>query len=228
VSDTLAYVGGNESAGTWTIDVFNVADPSVPLRAGGTGGSGSIADLEVDGTSVFASIQGGSVYYFETLLEQREFMLKLLEICHSPASIFIAIIYYAHMMCPFTCDGAWSPMGMMSSASFGVFIQAIMKAIEPVEAEGDPRLPGRFTLHQNYPNPFNPLTTIDYEVKEKCRITLKVCDIRGREVAVLADGERLPGRYSAVFNARNLPSGEYFCRIRMKDYSAVRKMVLVE
>ena len=59
------------------------------------------------------------------------------------------------------------------------------------------------------------------------RVVLKVYDVLGRQVATVVDQEYVPGRYTAAFDARGLPSGVYFYRIRMGDFQAVKKMVHV-
>lgn len=97
----------------------------------------------------------------------------------------------------------------------------------PVESV-DSQLPTEFALEQNIPNPFNPSTTIAFAVKEKCRVTLKVYDIMGREVLSLVDQDYAPGFHQVVLDANRLPSGTYLYRIRMKDFHAVKKMVLLE
>ena len=89
-------------------------------------------------------------------------------------------------------------------------------------------VPNEFSLSQNYPNPFNPTTTIEFGVREPCWVRLKIFDIRSREVAVLANEYFRPGIYRVNFDGSKLPSGIYFYRIQMKDFTAVKKMLLLE
>ncbi|MDW7680973.1 MAG: right-handed parallel beta-helix repeat-containing protein, partial [bacterium] len=105
-----------------------------------------------------------------------------------------------------------------------VHITTITKVAESHKSE----LPEKFFLRQSYPNPFNPVAAIEYGVKEPCHVVLKVFDIRGREVMTLIDIHHQSGFYKVNFDAKNLSTGVYFYRIRMKDFVAVRKMVLLE
>ena len=89
-------------------------------------------------------------------------------------------------------------------------------------------IPDNYCLHQNYPNPFNPETTIRFDVKERTPVVLKVYDLLGREVKVLVNSVHQPGSYRIIFDAKNFATGVYFYRIQMKDFVAVKKMVLLE
>ena len=88
-------------------------------------------------------------------------------------------------------------------------------------------LPGSFALRQNYPNPFNPSTTIRFDVPQEGRVRLIVYDLLGREIRTLVNGPVKPGYYEMKFDARDLPSGVYFCRMEAGSFSQVKKMVLV-
>ena len=70
-----------------------------------------------------------------------------------------------------------------------------------------------YALNECYPNPFNPATTISYELPAKNRVTLKVYDVRGREVAKLVEAEQSAGYHSLTWNASHLSSGVYFARL---------------
>jgi hypothetical protein len=97
-------------------------------------------------------------------------------------------------------------------------------------AAGDPNVapPGEFALHQNYPNPFNPATTIPYSIGGggTRHVRMVVCDVLGREVAVLEDSWKAPGSYVAAFDGAGMASGVYICRLRAGDQLGMRKMVL--
>ena len=89
-------------------------------------------------------------------------------------------------------------------------------------------LPVAFELGQNYPNPFNPSTLISYSVPETAHIRLTVFDLIGREITVLVDQVREPGRYQVDFDASALSSGIYLYRIDAGSHAITRKMTLVK
>jgi glucose/arabinose dehydrogenase len=89
-------------------------------------------------------------------------------------------------------------------------------------------IPEGYSLEQNYPNPFNPVTTIKYSVPENSFVTLNVYDLTGKEVETLFNGSRLPGSYSAVWNARNFSSGVYFYTLTAGSVSIEKKMVIIK
>jgi len=102
-----------------------------------------------------------------------------------------------------------------------------------VESDGENQ-PLAFGLSQNYPNPFNPTTTISYAVGVESNrqsaitgVKVAVYDMLGREVAVLFDGPKAPGSYTATWDATGAASGVYVCRVVAGDFVATRKMILL-
>ncbi len=93
---------------------------------------------------------------------------------------------------------------------------------------------GTFELGQNYPNPFNPTTVISYRLPENSRVTLKVYDALGREVATLVEGIASAGSHAVMFEGSNLASGVYFARLVAShldgsgQVSQTRKVVLLK
>ena len=76
----------------------------------------------------------------------------------------------------------------------------------------DDPLPQTFFLSQNYPNPFNPSTMIHYGLPARSRVSLKVYNVLGQQVADLINAEQSSGWYETVWNA-SVASGLYFYRI---------------
>ncbi|MHB8906928.1 MAG: S8 family serine peptidase, partial [Melioribacteraceae bacterium] len=64
-------------------------------------------------------------------------------------------------------------------------------------------IPTNFNLAQNYPNPFNPSTVISYQLSAPSKVTLKVYDLLGREVATLVNEYQLAGSYNSQFSILN-------------------------
>jgi hypothetical protein len=93
--------------------------------------------------------------------------------------------------------------------------------------------PDDFAIFQNYPNPLNPETQIRYSLPTSGRITLKIYDIMGREVAALVNDEIMSeGWYTVTWdgrdqNGRQVPSGIYFCRLITGTQVHTLKMMLM-
>jgi hypothetical protein len=98
----------------------------------------------------------------------------------------------------------------------------------PTAVKKHDQKPSQFSLFQNYPNPFNPETTISFCVKEKCHVLLKIFNVRGHEITILANDNYQPGVFQINFQTHDLTSGMYFYKIQMKNFIAVKKMVLLE
>jgi pectate lyase len=95
-------------------------------------------------------------------------------------------------------------------------------------------VPAKFELKQNYPNPFNPKTVVSYQLPVVSRVTLKIYDILGREVATMVDGTKEAGAFSAAFDGVWLASGVYIMRLSAtpedgsKSFVQVKKMIVMK
>jgi hypothetical protein len=90
-----------------------------------------------------------------------------------------------------------------------------------------------FTLGQNYPNPFNPSTAINFSLAVDSKVSLKIFDVLGQEVATLVNGQMTSGPQKVSFDASSLNSGVYFYRIDAdgidgQKFSSVKKMILTK
>ena len=94
--------------------------------------------------------------------------------------------------------------------------------------------PGKYKLYQNYPNPFNPSTKIKFSIPESGHVILKVFDVTGRLVEVLADTELSSGTYETEFSGRSgiggryLASGIYFYTLNAGNNYFSMKMILIK
>lgn len=89
-------------------------------------------------------------------------------------------------------------------------------------------IPGKFELSQNYPNPFNPSTKINYDIPFDGKVSLKLFDITGKEVATLVNEFQTAGYYTATFNGANLSSGIYYYKLESGKFNEVKKMILLK
>lgn len=87
--------------------------------------------------------------------------------------------------------------------------------------------PEEFRILQNYPNPFNPSTTIYYNLAQAGNVNLTIYDSIGQKVATLIDAERPAGLHTVRWNAGEVSSGVYFCRIRTESGEQTIKMLLM-
>ncbi len=88
--------------------------------------------------------------------------------------------------------------------------------------------PDGFQIKQNYPNPFNPVTIIPMTLQRREYVSMKIFDLKGREIATLINGELSSGEHTVVFNAANLPSGVYIYRLNVGQMVLQRKMEVIK
>ncbi|MBE2218924.1 MAG: SBBP repeat-containing protein [Ignavibacteria bacterium] len=89
-------------------------------------------------------------------------------------------------------------------------------------------VPSDYQLSQNYPNPFNPSTNINFNLPVGGNVKLSVFDVSAKEVVSLVDEYLSSGSYGYTFDASNLPSGTYFCRLISGSFAETKKMILIK
>jgi hypothetical protein len=88
-------------------------------------------------------------------------------------------------------------------------------------------IPVTYRLFQNYPNPFNPVTSIPISISHSSDVLIKIYDTLGQEVETLFSGRLTSGVSTLVWNAKELPSGVYYCRFQADGYVQTIPMQLV-
>jgi parallel beta-helix repeat protein len=81
-------------------------------------------------------------------------------------------------------------------------------------------------LFQNYPNPFNSNSTIRFALPVQSDISLKLFNMTGRLVAILANGLAGPGEHTVSLNAKGLAEGTYFYQLSREGYIQTRKCII--
>ena len=92
-------------------------------------------------------------------------------------------------------------------------------------------LPDKFALQPAFPNPFNPGTTIQYNLFEDSKVSLKVTDVTGRIVRTLVSQQQAAGSYSLYWNGKDdkgtpLSSGSYFIKLKVGENVQTQKVVV--
>jgi hypothetical protein len=106
-----------------------------------------------------------------------------------------------------------------------------MNSGEPFDADVTTKsaaIPDHFVLLQNFPNPFNPVTTISFTLPQTAPVQLAIFDVQGRLVQELLRESRDAGFYSVTWDATDLASGLYFCRIQAGNCTDVKKLMLLK
>jgi hypothetical protein len=98
--------------------------------------------------------------------------------------------------------------------------------------------PKAFALLQNFPNPFNPETWIPFRLAEDADVTIRIFDIRGKEIRTVHLGQMFAGYYDTKGKAafwdgkdsygQEVSSGIYFYNIKAGSFSTTRKLTIIK
>ena len=80
----------------------------------------------------------------------------------------------------------------------------------------------------NHPDPFNNVTAIGFTIPYPAEVKLTIFDIAGRNVFSIGEKYYAAGPQSIKWDASEIPSGIYFCRLRAGSQASVEKMILVK
>ncbi|MCL5268950.1 MAG: T9SS type A sorting domain-containing protein [Bacteroidetes bacterium] len=86
----------------------------------------------------------------------------------------------------------------------------------------------KFNLSNNYPNPFNPSTVIKVTLSKAGMMRLKIYNVLGQLVKVVAQGDKAPGEYIYNVSMDNFASGVYFYTLQQGANVMTKKMMLIK
>ncbi len=93
---------------------------------------------------------------------------------------------------------------------------------------GGGQISSGYYLSQNYPNPFNPETEIEFYIPKPGNVIVELYDITGRKINTLFESFAQAGQSSISFNGSFYASGVYFYRMTAGNFTAIKKMILIE
>jgi choice-of-anchor B domain-containing protein len=200
-SGSYLYVGDEIGAGRWT-RIFDVRDPLNVEQVGEiiVDAASTVHNCHVkDGLLYLAHYdRGGWVFDISDPVNP-------VQVAYYEDDIRLAWSFYPHL-----------PSGklLLSDMLTGLHV---LRLDEPVASEDGPGGSAEIALLPPAPNPFASRTTLAFALPAASRVRLAVYDALGREVAVLVDGERGPGRHEVAFEGAALPAGTYLARLAVED-----------
>lgn len=100
--------------------------------------------------------------------------------------------------------------------------------VAPVST-GGPGVPTRFALGSVAPNPSRGSLSVWFDLPHAARVTAALYDVRGREVARIADRDYFAGRHTASWDGRGaLPPGLYFLQLRAGAERATARVTVLD
>ncbi|MEL6615545.1 MAG: T9SS type A sorting domain-containing protein [Bacteroidota bacterium] len=127
--------------------------------------------------------------------------------------------------------GIYTLTSTIASGGFDPFTpnntDAVSSGVVGVSVEDDSAFPREVRLASIAPNPARDLTTLRWGVPLAAPVDLRVYDLRGREVAVLASGEQTQAGWHETTWRPEVASGVYVVRLVAGEEVRTRKLVVI-
>ena len=85
-----------------------------------------------------------------------------------------------------------------------------------------------FSLSAAYPNPFNPSTSFDINIPSEGHLSVKVYDLSGKLVDVIANGVYNQNTYTFTWNGSGMSSGMYVINAEYNNTSISHNISLIK
>ena len=111
-----------------------------------------------------------------------------------------------------------------------VYRPSLLNAARIALTSSRPAIPetGRgLELRGAFPNPFRDQTVVRFSLEQAGRVSLRLYDITGRQVAMLADRDFEAGEQAVAFRPEGLAPGTYFLSLRASGARLAQSVILV-
>lgn len=113
------------------------------------------------------------------------------------------------------------------SSRYPISLAFLLDAMAGATSAGHAANVGESELRlSNSPNPVPGSTTFDFSLPRTGTATLSLYDVHGRLIRTLVDRELPQGAHQVHWDAKRLPVGVYFSRLRSGDDTVSRKVVV--
>lgn len=116
----------------------------------------------------------------------------------------------------------------ISQAVFQDTFDTIPFVASPLSVNGSPAVPQTFTLYPAFPNPFNPATNIRFELPNASKATVRVYDIKGREIRAQHLGKLDAGQHDFILDGRDMSSGVYHIQVEASGSVQSQRVTLLK
>ena len=201
-------------------DIVNVLDivQIVSIIVGGRTADASEAVLNTNNAMVTISANGYIGGIQMTLSHGSDFSMNLTDDClvsdyanHGDYTILVVVEPKSDFI--FSANGEFEISEMIVANS---------------ESEINVSTINDFSLSAAYPNPFNPSTSFNINVPEAGNLNIKVYNVSGQMVDVIANGFYGENTHSFTWNASNMPSGMYVIHAELNGMSISQNISLIK
>lgn len=88
--------------------------------------------------------------------------------------------------------------------------------------------PSEFQLLPAYPNPFNSSTNIAFTLPNSADVDIKIYNLLGEEITTLISDHYTAGTHTVSWDAGDLPSGMYLCKLQAGNNRQIIKLLLMK
>jgi len=118
--------------------------------------------------------------------------------------------------------------GWFPSSFFGLAGDWILRAVVEVPTTDSPPASPELAPLTLSPNPFNPATQLRFDLPADGQVTIRVYDLRGREVDSILEGAFLPAGLQTIPYRTSLASGMYLMRASSGSWWQTTKFTVVQ